>query len=170
MKRILFAIAIICAATFTMGAQSYGYVNTQKILEKVPEYVKAQSQLEAEASGYSKEIENSMKNVESLFNRYQAEKPRLNDQQRLARENEIISMEKEIKERQKGYFGEEGTMAKITMELVNPIRDRVQKAIELVAAETGSAFVIDISSAQGIIYTNPRYDLTPKVLKKLNLQ
>lgn len=170
MKRILFAIAIICAATFTMGAQSYGYVNTQKILEKVPEYVKAQSQLEAEASGYSKEIENSMKNVESLFNRYQAEKPRLNDQQRLARENEIISMEKEIKERQKGYFGEEGTMAKITMELVNPIRDRVQKAIEQVAAETGSAFVIDISSAQGIIYTNPRYDLTPKVLKKINLQ
>ena len=170
MKRILFAIAIICAATFTMGAQSYGYVNIQKILEKVPEYVKAQNQLEVEASGYSKEIENSMKNVESLFNRYQAEKPRLNDQQRLARENEIISMEKEIKERQNGYFGEEGTMAKITMELVNPIRDRVQKAIEQVAAETGSAFVIDISSAQGIIYTNPRYDLTAKVLKKLNIQ
>jgi len=170
MKTILFVIAIICAATFSMGAQSYGYVNTQKILEKVPEYVKAQSQLEAEASGYSKEIENSMKNVESLFNRYQAEKPRLNDQQRLARENEIISMEKEIKERQKGYFGEEGTMAKITMELVNPIREKVQKAIEQVAAETGSAFVIDISSAQGIIYTNPRYDLTAKVLKKLSLQ
>ncbi|MBP1671422.1 MAG: Outer Membrane Chaperone Skp [Bacteroidetes bacterium] len=147
MKRILFAIAIFCAATFTLGAQSYGYVNTQKILEKVPEYVKAQSQLETEASGYSKEIENSMKNVESMFNRYQAEKPRLNEQQRLARENEIIAMEKEVKERQKGYFGEEGT-----------------------AAETGSAFVIDISSAQGIIYTNPRYDLTAKVLKKLNLQ
>ena len=170
MKRILFAIAIFCAATFTLGAQSYGYVNTQKILEKVPEYVKAQSQLETEASGYSKEIENSMKDVESLFNRYQAEKPRLNEQQRLARENEIIAMEKEVKERQKGYFGEEGTMAKITMELVNPIRDRVQKAIEQVAAETGSAFVIDISSAQGIIYTNPRFDLTAKVLKKLNIQ
>ncbi len=170
MKRILFAIAIFCVATITLEAQSYGYVNTKTILEKVPEYVQAQSQLEAVAAGYSKEIENSMKNVESMFNRYQTEKPRLNEQQRLVRENEIISVEKEVKDRQKGYFGEEGTMAKMSVKLVDPIRERIQKAIEMVATETGSAFVIDISSAQGVIYTNPRYDLTARVLKKLNLQ
>lgn len=170
MKRILFAIAVFCAASISLGAQSYGYVNTQKILEKIPAYNLAQEKLEQTGGTYQAEIENSLKDVESLFMRYQAEKPRLNEQQRLVREKEIISMEKAVKEKQKSYFGEEGTMAKMSGELINPIRDMVQKAIESVAIESGSAFVIDISTAQGIIYNNPRYDLTAKVLKKLNIQ
>lgn len=79
-------------------------------------------------------------------------------------------MEKAVKEKQKMYFGEEGTMSKMSIELINPIREMVQKAIESVAIESGSAFVIDIATAQGIIYNNPRYDLTAKVLRKLNIQ
>lgn len=170
MKRFLFAIAVFCAATISLGAQSYGYVNTQKILEKIPAYNRAQEKLEQTGGTYQAEIENSLKDVESLFMRYQGEKPRLNEQQRLVREREIISMEKAVKDRQKMYFGEEGTMSKMSGELINPIRDMVQKAIESVAIESGSAFVIDIATAQGIIYNNPRYDLTAKVLRKLNIQ
>jgi outer membrane protein len=170
MKRLLIVLTLILATAFTAGAQTYGYLDAKKILEKMPEYIAAQSQLDNISEGYQAEIDEQMGRIENLFTRYQQEKPRLGETQRQIRENEIIALEREVKERQKLIFGQDGTLAKMTEEKMNPIRGRVQRAVEAVAAETGSGIIFDLAITQGVIFTNPRYDLTERVMRKLNLK
>jgi outer membrane protein len=71
--------------------------------------------------------------------------------------------------RQQDIFGQDGVMAVKSKELLNPIRDFVQKAIDEVAKETGTILIFDIATTQGIIFSDPKGDLTPRVLNKLRL-
>lgn len=170
MKRLLIVLTLVLATALTAGAQTYGYLNTQKILDKMPEYIAAQTQLDQLSEGYQAEIDEQRKQVEEMFNRYQMEKPRLGESQRMIRENEIIALERDVKEKQRLIFGQDGSLSKMTEEKMAPIRTKVQKAVEAVAAETGSGIILDLALTQGVIFTNPKYDLTERVLRKLNLK
>ena len=170
MKRLLIVLTLILATAFTAGAQTYGYLDTKKILDKMPEYIAAQAHLDQLSEGYKAEIDEQMKRVEDMFNRYQLEKPRLGESQRMMRENEIIALERDVKEKQRLIFGQDGSLSKMTEEKMAPIRTKVQKAVEAVAAETGSGIIFDLALTQGGIFTNPRFDLTDRLLRKLNLK
>lgn len=150
-------------------AQSAGYVNTEVILSKIPEYVQAKQQLERMKNQYEVQIEKEIKVIENIFKQYQAEKVNLNDLQRQSRENEIIMKERAVKERQKEIFGEDGVMTSNSKKLLDPIKDLVQEAINIVAKESGVVLVFDLTTSQGIIYNDPKGDLTPLVLKKLKI-
>ena len=71
-------------------------------------------------------------------------------------------------EKQKIYFGEDGIMAKKAEELLDPIRKRVETAIESVARSEGYDLVIDIAAVQGIVYKNEALDLTGRVIAHFN--
>ncbi len=76
-----------------------------------------------------------MKIVESLYNSYQSEKNTLPPAQKSARENEIITKERAAKELQRTYFGQDGALAKRSVELLSPIKEKVQATIEKIAGE-----------------------------------
>ncbi len=169
MKKLFIILGVMSVMSTTAFAQTAGYVDTEVILSKIPEYVLAQQQLERLKSQYEVQIEREIKVIENLFSQYQAEKINLNELQRQSRESEIISKERAVKERQQEIFGQDGVMAANSKELLDPIRKVVQNAINSVAKESGTILVFDIKSAQGIIFSDPRGDLTPKVLKKLGI-
>ena len=170
MKRMLIFTAVLaCSFTFAQ-AQKFAYVDTEYILEKIPEYTAAQRQIEQLSNQYQSTIETEIKKVDQLFRTYQAEKGRLNDVQRQLREQEIINKEQAVKELQKTYFGQEGTVTKRTEALIQPIKDRVQRAINTLAQEGGYAIIFDIAAAPGFIYTNPVYNVSNQVLGKLGIR
>ena len=170
MKRILITFAFVLASVFTVNAQNYGYLNTQDILDKMPEYKTAPSRLDQVREGHGADSQTDKDRIVMLFRKYQSEKSRLSDNLRQARENEIITMERNAKERQKEIFGQDGSFSKMTMELMEPIQRRVQGAIDAVAAEMGLGIVFDINVVQGVVYKNPRVDITDRVIRKLNLK
>lgn len=170
MRRIILLALIVLTSSSIVQAQAFGYVNTEKILEKIPEYAIAQQQIDILKKQYEAQIESEMKVVEALYNRYQSEKSTLSPAQRETRENEVITKERSAKELQRTYFGQEGTLSNKSKELLNPIKERVQTAIEQLAKENGIILVFDIATAQGIIYNNQAYDLSAKVLQRLNIR
>jgi len=170
MRRIILFTLIFLTSSAIVQAQTFGYVNTEKILEKIPEYTNAQQQIDRLKKQYEAQIEVEMKNVETLFNQYQSEKSMLSEGQKKVRENEVITKERSAKELQRSYFGQDGALAEKSKELLNPIKDRVQTAVEKIAHEDGIILVFDIATSQGIIYNNPAYDLTAKVLQRLNIR
>jgi len=169
MRKLFLLTLVILASSAFVKAQTFGYVNTDKILERIPEYNNAQQQIDRLKKQYEAQIDAELKVVESMYNQYQTEKQTLSGSQREMREGEIIKKERAAKELQKTFFGQEGALSKKSVELLTPIKDRVQAAIEKVAVEGGIILVFDIATAQGIIYNNPANDLTPKILKKLNI-
>lgn len=61
-------------------------------------------------------------------------------------------------------------MARRSKELIDPIKNRVQKAINDVADESRIAIVFDLAVVQELIYNNPNADLTSKVIRKLGIK
>ncbi|MDP3452098.1 MAG: OmpH family outer membrane protein [Bacteroidales bacterium] len=170
MKKLFLILVLLTAFMASATAQATGYVNTETILSNIPEYIQAQQQLERLKSQYEVQIEREVATIENLFKKYQSEKSMLNDLQRQSRENEIITKERAVKERQAEIFGQDGLMSTRSKQLLDPIKNIVQGAIDIVAKESGVVIVFDLASVQGVIFTDPRGDLTPRVLNKLGIK
>lgn len=166
MKRFLFIAAAFLFAV-QLNAQRVGFLDTEKILASIPEYNSAKSQLESLEKGYRTKVENEFAAIEKLYNAYQANKGTMSQVVRAQKENEIISKEEAANKLQESYFGENGIMQKKSQELLSPIKERVQAAIERVAKSGGYMMIVDIASQSGVIYTNSQYDLSQEVIKVL---
>lgn len=168
MKRILIAFVVLLAAFQLAGAQKVAYVNTETILAAIPEYDAAQNQLSELSDKYKAVVETELGKVETLYQNYQANRHSMSATQRQNAENEIIAKERVAQEKQKIYFGEDGIMAKKAEELLDPIRKRVEKAIETVARQGGYDLVIDVAALQGVVYKNEALDLSNQVIACYN--
>ncbi|MBP5214396.1 MAG: OmpH family outer membrane protein [Bacteroidales bacterium] len=164
MKRILIALVALLSCLGTVRAQKIGYINTENILSEIPAYVAAQTQLDALSDKYKASIEAELGKIETLYQNYQSSKNSMSAAQRQNAENEIISKERVVQEKQKIYFGEDGIMAKKAEELLSPIQKEVNRAIEEVAKLGGYDLIIDLAAIQGVVYKNEALDLTQFVL------
>ena len=169
MKKILIALVALLACFGSVRAQKIGYINTENILSEIPAYVSAQQQLEALSDKYKAAIETELGKIETLYQNYQSNKNSMSSIQRQNAENEIISKERVVQEKQKIYFGEDGIMAKKAEELLAPIRDRVNRVIEAVAKKGGYDLVLDLAALQGVVYKRDAIDLT-EIVTELVLQ
>lgn len=167
MKKLLVVLAILILPFGLAMAQKYAFVDTEYILNNIPNYKAAQDQLDKTSQEWQKEIESKYAEIEKMYRDYQAERVLLAEDMRRQREEAIVNKEKEVKELQKNYFGQEGALFKKRQELVQPIQDEIYKAIKDLATESGYAVIFDTSSGPTMIYTNPRYDISDEVLQKL---
>ena len=164
MKKIfLTALVIVFSTTITLS-QKIGYVDSDYILSKIPEYKAAQSEMDKTSVDWQKEIEAKYSEIDKLYKIYQAESVLLTDDMKKKRENEIINKEKEVKELQKSRFGVDGELFKKRMELVKPIQDKVYSAVKQVAERSGLAFIFDKAGQISMLYTNNKYDKSEDVL------
>jgi len=150
-------------------AQRFGYIDTQFILEKMPEYKKAQDEISALSDAWEKEIQEMAKKIESMYSAYQAEQVLLTDEMKKDRGEAIKKKEAELKEYQKKVFGFEGLFFLKKQELVKPVQDKVWDAVDKVAKEKNLAIIFDKSGELVMIYTDPRHDYTDFVLEELGL-
>ena len=102
-----------------------------------------------------------------MYKNYQAEQILLTEEMKTKREEEIIKKEKEAKEYQKGKFGVDGELFQKRKELVKPIQDKVYSAVHELANYKKLGVVFDKSSALTMLYTNPKYNISDDVLKKM---
>ena len=160
MRKVLIAIAVLLTASFSAQAQKIGLINTNLILEKMSAYIAAQEQLNALNDKYKATIDTELGRIETLYQEYQANRASMTAVQRQNAENEIIAKERVVQEKQKIYFGEDGIMAKKAEELLKPIHDRVNRAVEAVARQGGYDLILDLAAMQGVVYKRDAIDLT----------
>jgi len=101
---------------------------------------------------------------------FQAEKILLTEEMKKKREDEINEKRKEARELQKRRFGVEGDLFKKREEMVKPIQDEIYTAIQEVASQGGLMVVFDKANDSNILYSNPKHDISDKVLKKMGLK
>lgn len=166
-KNTFFALLLTLVFAFTAEAQRIAYVDVKTILESIDEYQKAQDELDRVASTWRQEIAQEYDNIKGQYNRYQAEQVLMSDEARKKKEDEIMEMEKKVRELQKEKFGPEGALFQRRKDLVQPIQDRVYAAIEDYASDKGYDFIFDKSSSAGMLFASPSYDKTGEVLDRL---
>ncbi|MBO4656266.1 MAG: OmpH family outer membrane protein [Bacteroidales bacterium] len=168
MKKIALTLCLAFAAFIGAQAQNVCYIDTEEILGTVPEYQRVQDQLNKLADSYRTTLEDELNAVDKLYKDYQNRKASLSAAERQRLEEEIITKERAVKTKQNTYFGEDGVMANKSEELLAPIKERLQAAIDAVAYRYNCSLIIDLAITTGIVYRDSRYDLTDEVIEYLN--
>ena len=163
MKKILLLLAI-SFLTLTTQAQKFAYVDTDYILNKIPDFRQAQDKLDALSSDWQKEIESKYADVEQMYRAYQQEQVLLTDDMKAKREDAIIKKENDAKNLQQKYFGPTGDLYLKRQELIKPIQDKIYDAIQQLAANSKYAVIFDSSSDLIMLYKNNNLDKSDKVL------
>src|SRR5438477_9408526 len=163
---------ILAAFLFIFTGKIYsqekiGYVDSKVIIDGMQDGKDAQANLDNVVQVWKKELQSYNDSLTLVKADYEKKKLILTDKIRLEREDQIKNLEKKIADYKLQKFGESGEYFQKQNELMKPVQDKVFKAIQDVAKEGGYDFVFDRSSEITLLYMNDKYDLTSKVVKKL---
>ena len=167
-KRVVILFFLI-GSTFLSYSQKFGYIDTDYILAKMPEYSEAQAEVNKLSLQWQEEIREMYKEIESAYSALQAEEVLLTNEMKQERLTEIKTKESEVNEYQKKVFGFDGLLFLKKKELVKPVQDKVFDSVEKVCKNQRLAIMFDKADALVLIYTDPRHDYTDYVLDELGL-
>ena len=168
MKKQFLLIALFGLLSLPVISQKYAFIDTKYILSQMPEYTTAQKEIDDMAEKWQKEIEQQYNEIEQKYKAYQAEEILLPEETKKTRQQEIIELEMKAKELQKKRFGVEGDLFKKRKELIDPIQEKIYKAVKQLAKDNSYSFILDKSKNSNIIYAEPKYDKSDAVLRKIN--
>ena len=166
MKRLIL-IAVFVLTTGTLAAQNYIIVNSEKVFKSIDAYNTALSTLDKLAEQYQDMVDAKFAEVETLYNNYMNQKASLTAATRQTRENDILAKEKAAQEYQETLFGNDGTLMKKRIEMIEPIQKKVFAAIEAYAKQAGADVVLDSANNPTLLYTNPSVERTQQLIDML---
>ena len=168
MKKQFILLSLFALLSVTVFSQKYAFIDTKYILSQKPEYTSAQKEIDDMAEKWQKEIEQKYSEIEKKYKAYQEEEILLPEETKKIRQQEIMELEMKAKEMQKKRFGVEGDLFKKRKELIDPIQERIYKAVKQLAKDNSYSFILDKSKNSNIIYADPKYDKSDAVLRKIN--
>jgi len=167
MKKLVFTFAILLGFAVFANAQKFAFIDSEYIMDNIPAYTAAQSQLDQLSSQYQKELESMHAEIEQMYKDFQAESVLLSEDMKRKREDVIISKEKDYKTLQRKYFGPSGDLFAKRQGLVKPIQDDIFNAVQELSNEGSYAVIFDKAGGTTLFFTNPKFDLSDQVLQKL---
>lgn len=171
-KKLTFFLAFFALMFTGVSANAQArvaYIDSEYILEHMPEYRSAQKQLDEMAEVWKKDVQKRVDEVDKLYKQYQAEWVLLPEEERRKREEEISQKEKALNDFKKEKFGPDGELFKKRQQLIKPIQDKVFDAVQQLAKESAIDMILDKAGAVTIMYSNAKYDRSDDVLEILGV-
>ncbi len=166
MKKILFT-ALFAVMAITASAQKFALMDMEYVLKNIPAYERANEQLNQVSKKWQAEVEALNTEASTMYKNYQNEMVFLSQEQKKAKQEEIMKKEKEASDLKRKYFGPDGELFKKRESLMSPIQEEIYNAVKEVSELRGYSLVIDRASDTGIIYGSPKIDISNEVLQKL---
>lgn len=164
-KKFVFVLLVIATAAFAQQpVLKIGYVNSEEIIKGLPEAKDSQAKLEGILKGWQEEIEKRGAALQQKYEEYQKQANMLNESSKQAKQKELVEDEQKLNQ----YRQEKQQELAVQREkIMKPITEKVMKAIEKLAKEQKLAFVLDKATDVPVLYADPQYDYTYKVLDML---
>lgn len=150
---------VLLLSAMTMSAQKFALLDMEYILKNIPAYERANEQLDQVSKKWQAEVEALNTEASTMYKNYQNEIAFLSQEQKKARQEQIMLKEKAAADLKKKYFGPEGELFKKRESLISPIQDDIYNAVKEISEMRGYSLVLDRSSDQGIIFGSPRIDI-----------
>ena len=158
LKSLLLAATLILSASLTLQAQSkVAHINTQELVESMPDMKSAKSELEKLAKTYETDIQAMATELQNKITQYDAESSTKTDEENGKRLQEVQSMEQSIRQYQAQA---QQDLQKKELDLLRPITEKAKNAILKVCNAQGFDYVLDSSQGQGVIMANGKDLLT----------
>lgn len=166
MKKIIL-MSLMLMATLGIGAQKFALVDMEYVLKNIPAYERANEQLNQVSKKWQAEVEALNTEATTMYKNYQNEVVFLSQEQKKARQEQIMKKEKAASELKRKYFGPEGELFKKRESLMTPIQEEIYNAVRDISELRGYSLVVDRASNSDIIFGSPKIDISNEVLQKL---
>ena len=166
MKKILLMIVVALTAV-AANAQKFALLDMEYILKSIPAYERANEQLNQVSKKWQAEVEALTTEATTMYKNYQNEVVFLSQEQKKAKQEQIMQKEKEAADLKKKYFGPEGELFKKRESLMTPIQEEIYNAVKEISDLRGYSLVLDRASDTAIIFGSPKIDISNEGLEKL---
>ncbi|HLX13481.1 MAG TPA: OmpH family outer membrane protein [Bacteroidota bacterium] len=167
MKRILFVFGVMFLPALMFAQSKIGWINSQAVMDKLPEAQDAQHQLDNTVADWQNELAKMQNDWQKKYDEYDKKKLILTDAQRADAEKELQTLDKGIADYRAKKFGQNGELFQKQEELMKPVQNKIFKVLKDLAIEDNFDYVFDKSSETLLMYSNDKYDLTQKVLDRM---
>jgi len=164
---IVFLILIIFSVNAQRSNIRIGYIDTEYILENIPEYTEALSQLDKKVQKWKSEIDLKLRGIEKKKLDLRNERVLLTKELIEEKEEEIKIEEAEILDYQQKRFGPNGDLIIQKKTLIEPVQDQVLTAVREFAKSKKYDFIFDKSADVVMMYSNKRYDLSDYIVRTI---
>lgn len=166
---LLLAIMALCGIIGANAQQNQriAYVDSNYILENIPEYGDAQEEINQMSKQWEKEITALFQEAQELDREYQTESVLLSEDQKRKKKEAITATRQEAENLRMQYYGPEGELFTKRAELIQPIQEKVYNAINQIAQTKNYAFVFDKASGTTMLYCNEKNDISDDVLDEI---
>ena len=168
-NNVLFLLTLVFMIPFSVHAQRgvrIGYIDTEFILENIPEYQEATAQLNEKANKWKNEIDAKLSAIEQKRKDLSNEKALLTKELIDEREEDIAFEEKEILDYQQKRFGPNGDLFIQKKQLMQPIQDQIFAAVQDMATTKQYDIILDKSETV-MLYSAKQYDLSDIVIRSI---
>ena len=164
MKKTIKYVVVACIMIAGMGlkAQKLGHVNSQVIMQELPDYESARKDLESFNSDLTKELEMYQKLIVEFAQDYEQNKNGMSEDTRKRKETDL--MERQQNYEKKAYEAQTSLQQK-EQELLQQIMIKVNSAVKEVAEKEGYDYVYEVTT---LLYAGGE-DISDKVRKKLGI-
>ncbi|MDZ7756676.1 OmpH family outer membrane protein [Rhodohalobacter sp.] len=170
----LIAITTLMAAPAVQAQDmKIGFVEPRAVLERMPEMKAVQQRLQNFAERKQNELVQKERELQTEVELYQQKVGVISEQARQTEEERLNAMDTEFRQMQQQAQQE---MAQQRAELMSPLLEQIQGAIDTVAASKGLDYVLNTTTSAGdviILYVSPEvreeYDITDEVMVELGI-
>jgi outer membrane protein len=166
-KIILCAICAICGFTTANAQAKFGHVNTQEIIQAMPEYTKAKSEIDALQQQYEADLKSMQDELQKKAEAFDKEQATLPDNIKQRRNQELQDMYTKI---QQSYQDNQQALQKASSDKMQAITTKVLDAIKTVGQEGGYIYIMEMNAGIPYISTTLSSGVTAQVKTKLGLK
>ena len=152
--------------SFLLSEIKIGFLNADKILSELDEVRQVQIQLEKEQRKIESEYQDLEFQLDSLFRNYEQKQMLMSEERRSKEEEKIRNKQGELQRFQMEQVGPQGKIYQIQEQLMGPIYNKIDAAIQKVGKKEGYDYIFNVVSG-GVVYALPQYDVTEKVIDEL---
>ncbi len=167
MFKLVAVVAFLLTAMGVSAQVKLGHIETQKLIQAMPEMAAARKTMETKQTEIEKELTNMQEQFKMKLDEYSKNGKAMSDVIRASKEQELQELQQRIQSFQQIAMD---NLEKTQAELMQPIMDKALNAIKAVGKEHGFTYIFDLSQG-GILYNaDNTEDVLPLVKKKLGLQ
>ena len=161
------ALHLMLILPMSVFAQKFGHIKTQEILTAMPEYTKAQTDIQTMQKQYDDEMKRLSEEIQKKFAAYQQEQANLPKNIQERRQKELQELNERGMQMQQDA---QQQLQQSWMEMLEPIAKKIDDAIKAVGQEGGYVYIFDLNATQ-IPFVNETLstDVTSAVKAKLGL-
>jgi len=163
------SILILFPVSSAHAQQKIGYVDSEFILDEMPEYATIQQQLDRMAEAWQDELDALKADLDEQFREYQSRELLYTNEERQRRRQDIVRAEEDLERLRVKYFGPEGDIFLQQEQLMRPVQEKILQAINEVATSEGYDYVFDTNGEFLFMFKRDQFNLSESVLRELGI-